>query len=616
MIGTRLGLEALESREVPAITVILNYSYDTGGMFNDPTRRAVLQQAVNEVASHLSANLPAITPSGGNTWSQTFYHPGTGGQVSISNPTVAANTITLYVGGRPMSGSEAGFGGPGGYSASGTQTWFNSLSARGPGGFLLWGGSMTFDTSTNWYFGTSLTGIGANQVDFHSVAAHEFGHVLGIGTSPVWFQKSSGGYFFGTNASTIYGGPVPLSPDGGHWKDGIRPLNQDAALDPTIQTGKRVAFSTLDYAGLTDLGWGFTPTSPPPVSPPPPPPVAPVPVGSSLLRMVNGSTRLVALTGPTDGSAQIFAQSADGTLNSAGPRFFPFPGFTGVIRSTIADFNGDRIADFAFATGGGAAGAVRIISGATGTDMVGPTPVLGGFSGGIFLAAGDVDRDGKAELAVSADIGGGPRVSVLKVQGNTLAAAVDFVAFEDPGFRGGSRVAMADLNRDGVADLVVGAGVGGGPRVSVYDGTSLLTGQRRLVPDFFALDSRLRSGVFVSTADVNGDGYADVLYSTGNTGGPRVRVVSGHLLITNPGADVATLPAMADFFALDANDRSGLRLTARDLNGDGKAELIVASGARDLPTVRIIPLDQMSFPSNPLQNPFGDPTTIDGIYVG
>lgn len=616
-IGSKLGLEALESREVPAITIVLDYSYDAGGMFNDASRRSVLQQAVNEIAGHMVANLPAIAPGGGNTWAQTFYNPGTGAQTTINNPTVPANTITLYVGGRPIGGAEAGFGGPGGYSASGNQAWFNSLAARGPGGSLLWGGSITFDTRTNWYFGTSLTGIASNQVDFYSVASHELGHVLGIGTSPVWFQKSSGGYFRGVNASTVYNGPVPLSPDGAHWADGIRPLGQDAALDPTIQMGHRVTMSTLDYAGLADLGWGYAATSPPPVvPPPPPPPVAPVPVGSALLNMVNGSTRLVSLTGPTDGSAQIFTQAADGTLTPAGPRFFPFYGFTGVVRSTIADFNGDRIADFAFATGSGVGGAVRIISGATGTDLVGPTTVLGGFQGGVFLAAGDVDRDGRAELAVSADVGGGPRVSVLKVQNGTLVLTADFIAFESPDFRGGSRVAMADVNKDGAADLIVGAGIGGSPRVSIYDGTSLLGTQNRLVPDFFALDSRLRSGVYVTSADLDGDGYSDVLYSTGNTGGPRVRVVSGYLLITNPGADVATLPAMADFFALDANDRAGIRLAARDLNGDGKAELLVASGAKDLPSIRVIPLGQMDFPSNPLQNPFGDPTTIDGIYVG
>jgi len=625
----RLRLELLESREVPAVTVNLDYSFDSAGLFNDPSRRAVLQQAVNDVASHLDANLFAIVPSGGNIWAETFYNPGTGGQTTINNPIVSAGTLTLYVGGRDISGAEAGFGGSGGYSASGDQSWLNSLAARGPGGALLWGGSITFDTSANWFFGSTLSGIGTYQVDFYSVAVHEFGHVLGIGTSPLWFSKSSGGHFYGGNADTIYGGPVPLSPDGAHWADGIKPLGQSAALDPTIQTGTRVVMSTLDFASLTDLGWGYsssTSTSPPPVSPPPLA-VAPVPVGSPLLRITvppaghgNGCScsncNLVAMTGTTDGSAQIFTQAADGTLTAAGPRFQPFPGYAGVIRSTLGDFNGDRVVDFAFATGSGVGGTVRIISGATGKDLVGPTSVLGGFAGGVFLAAGDVDRDGKDELTVSADVGGGPRISVLKVQNGSLQVVADFIAFDSPGFRGGSRVAMADVNKDGAADLIIGAGIGGGPRVSVYDGTSLLSSRTRLIPDFFALDSSLRSGVFVTAADVNGDGYADVLYSTGNTGGPRVRVVSGYMLVTNPGADVASLPAMADFFALDSADRSGLRIAARDLNGDGKAELIVASGAKNFPSIRVIPLDQMSFPTNPLQNPFGDPTTIDGIYVG
>src|SRR5207247_637333 len=123
-----------------------------------------------------------------------------------------------------------------------------------------------------------------------------------------------------------------------------------------------------------------------------------------------------------------------------------------------------------------------------------------------------------------------------------------------PGFAGAIRSVVADFNGDGVldaafgtgsgtaaqvrvidgttgGDLLVGAGVGGGPRVAVYDGTSLLGGSPgHLVPDFFALDPALRSGVFVTSADLDGDGFADVLYSTGDTGGPRVRVVGGAVL--------------------------------------------------------------------------------------
>ena len=616
----RLHLESLESREVPAITVQLDYSFDYSGMFNDPSRRALLQQSVNEVASHLDANLPAIAATPGNTWSETFFNPGTGQQTTLSNPTVGANMLVVYVGGRGIGGTEAGFGGSGGYSASGSQTWLNSLASRGTGGSVLWGGSITFDTNANWFYGDSLSGIGANQVDFTSVASHEFGHVLGLGTSPRWFSQSSGGHFNGPAAAAIYGGPVPLSADGAHWANNLTVGGVHASLDPTLQTGTRVNFSSLDYAGLADLGWsisagGGTPTSP--ISPPAAP-IAPVPVGSPLLNSgPNHSFALVALTGTTDGSAQIFSMGSGGELTAAGPRFTPFPGYTGIVRSTIADFDGDGKADFAFATGGGVAGTVRIISGATGTDMVAPTQVFGGFSGGVFLAAGDVDRDGKAELALSADTGGGPRVIVLKIANGAIVTALDFIAFDSPDFRGGSRVALADVNRDGAADLIVGAGVGGGPRVSVFDGTSLFSGHlNRLIPDFFALDPNLRSGVYVTAADVNGDGYADVLYSTGNSGGPRVRVVSGYVLVTNPGADVASLPALADFFALDANDRQGIRIAARDLDGDGKADLIIGSGSRTNPTVRVIPFSQFNYPTTTLQNPFGDPTTIDGIYVG
>ena len=621
-LKTWLNVEALESREVPAVAVQLDYSYDTSGFFNDPTRRALLQQAVNNISAQIDANLPAIAAPAGSTWSATFFNPATGQQASVANPYIPANTLLIYVGGRGVGGPEAAFGGSGGFSAAGTQDFYNSLYSRGPSGTLLWGGSITFDTGTDWFFGNSLNGIGGNQVDFLSVAEHEFGHVLGIGTSPKWISQSSGGYFRGANSTSLYGGPVPLSPDGAHWADGVTVAGTGAALDQYITRGTRATVSSLDFAGLKDLGWTISGPALPAFSPKSLN-VAPVAVGSPLLQMttmLNGGTsaKLVAFTGATDGSAQIFTEGPNGELTAAGPRFQPFPGFSGVIRSTIADFDGDRTADFAFATGNGVTGTIRIISGATGKDLVSPTTVLSGFSGGVYLAAGDVDRDGKAELAVSADVGGGPRVSMFKVQNNTLRSTLDFIAFGLPDFRGGSRVALADINKDGAADLLVGAGVGGGPRISIYNGTTLLSGGlNRLVPDFFALDSSLRSGVYITADDVNGDGYADVLYSTGNTGGPRVRVVSGYLLVTNPGADVTKLPALADFFALHENDRNGLRIATRDMDGDGRAELIVASGARDLPSVRVIALNEMynGSPST-LQNPFGDPTTIDGIYCG
>jgi hypothetical protein len=607
----RLALERLEAREVPALNIVFDYSFDTAGFFNDPARRAVLEQAASDIGSHITSSLAPIAPGGGNYWTATFFNPATGQQATVSNPVVPADTIVIYAGGRAFAGAEAGVGGNGGYGGGGSNDWLNTLNNRGTGGYSLWGGSIAFDLNRDWYYGSDVAGMGAQQIDFYSVASHELGHVLGIGTARQWFTLVSGGVFTGANAEGVYGGPVPVNSNGTHWADGLEAGGERGAMDPVLRLGKRDGFSPLDFAALRDLGWSAVTTV-----------AAPLPTNPTAASDAGGASVVggVTLTGATDGSAQGFNLGADGTLTAAGSRFQPFPGWAGVIRSVVADFNGDGIADAAFGTGPGTTARVRVIDGKSGTDLVGVSTVLDGFTGGVYLAAGDVNGDGAAELVVSADAGGGTRIMVYEVGGGKLSAVTDFFAFGDPAFRGGSRVAMGDVNRDGVADLIVGAGLGGGPRVAVYDGNTLLKGSpTSLVPDFFALDPSLRSGVFVSSADFDGDGFADVLYSTGDTGGPRVRAVSGAVLSANPGKDAYYLPALADFFALDPADRSGLRLAAHDLDGDGKAELVVASGSKANAQVRVLSLADMQNPAGPqskLQNPLGTPTTVDGPYVG
>ena len=92
-------------------------------------------------------------------------------------------------------------------------------------------------------------------------------------------------------------------------------------------------------------------------------------------------------------------------------------------------------------------------------------------------------------LAFGADAGGLPYVRLFDPTTNTQVRA--FLAF-DASFKGGVHVAEADVNGDGVPDILTGAGAGGGPHVKLFDGR---TGA--LITEFFAYDPSYTGGTFV-----------------------------------------------------------------------------------------------------------------------
>jgi hypothetical protein len=249
---------------------------------------------------------------------------------------------------------------------------------------------------------------------------------------------------------------------------------------------------------------------------------------------------------------------------------------TGGVRVATADFNGDGVQDLVIGTGPGVPSQVWILDGKDQHQLFSINPFEATFTGGVYVAAGDVSGDGVPDLVISPDQGGGPRVMVLDGaaagKGNVVKIA-DFYGIADPAFRGGARAAVGDVNGDGVGDLVVAAGFLGGPRIAGYDGKSLASGNpTRIFADFFGLEPSARNGVYVAVGDVTGDGFADIVVGGGPSGGPRVVVYNGKSLLGN------TLDVAADFFAGDPSTRGGVRVATRNLDGDDRADVLVGAG--------------------------------------
>jgi hypothetical protein len=190
------------------------------------------------------------------------------------------------------------------------------------------------------------------------------------------------------------------------------------------------------------------------------------------------------------------------------------------------------------------------------------------FRGGVRVAVADVNGDGVPDIITVPGPTGGPDVRVF--DGATGALIKEFLAY-DPHFLGGLFVAALDLISTGKVQIVTAPDQGGGPDVRVFDGSTL-----SMTREFMAYDPAFLGGARLAIGDVNGDGTPDIITAPGPGGGPDVRVLDG-----------ATGQLISEFMAYDPAFRGGVYVAAGDLNKDGKAEIVTSPGAGGGPDVRI-----------------------------
>ena len=317
---------------------------------------------------------------------------------------------------------------------------------------------------------------------------------------------------------------------------------------------------------------------------------------ATIYQAVTATSNLV-ITGTNEGGGP--QVNVYNLLTQQDTNFFAFaPSFKGGVRVASGDVNGDGINDVVVAAGPGGGPQVNVYDGTSLQLVHSFYAYNAAFDDGIFVAVGDVNGDGYADIITGAGQGGGPHVQVFS--GQNYSNIASFFAY-NPAFTGGISVASGDVNGDGYSDVVVGAGPGGGPHVLAVSGFQLSQGTQVVLASFFAFDPGINRGVFVGAGDYNGDIVGDIVVAAGPGGGPHVKVFNG-----------SGTSLIDTFFAYDINFAGGLSVAMADIDNDGLAEIVTAPYTNGGPEVKVF-----RYQKGQLYNFYAyDPLFTGGVFVG
>lgn len=238
--------------------------------------------------------------------------------------------------------------------------------------------------------------------------------------------------------------------------------------------------------------------------------------------------------------------------------------FRGGVNVATGDVDGDGKKDIVTAPGAGGGPHIRVFDhqGNVISQFFAYEPE---FRGGVNVAVGDIDNDGIAEIITTPASGKEVIVKIFDFSGHMR---FKFLAYAD-NFTGGASVAVGDVDGDTMADIVTGAGFGGGPHVRVFNR------QGQIKQQWFAYDEKFRGGVNLTIGNLTGDSNKEIITAPGVGGGPHVRVFNWQGKV------------QAQWFAYEPENRTGLKVAVGDLTGDGQNEVLVALQKGATPSVRI-----------------------------
>lgn len=362
-------------------------------------------------------------------------------------------------------------------------------------------------------------------------------------------------------------------------------------------------------------------------------------LGARTAAMADGSRRnpgaVYVIFGRRDlgGAIDLAVQPADLTIYGADP--LDWLGQT----VTVADLNNDGTGDLIVGAplGDGPdntrtnSGEVIVffggshLGGVTDLAVARPDAIIYGADAddflGTALAVGDFNGDGRADLAMTSLGGDGPgngrgdatgEVSVL-FGGAAFPSVIDLATRpaswtlygRDPGDFFGFRILAKDLSNDGVAELIVSAPRGDGPRnrrtsageVIVISGKGTAGGvfdlaKRSPTIILYGADRGDELGFQIGLRDFTSDGIPELILSAPGGDGPNNRrgegtgeVVVVSLpkpsqggLLSAPSIDLASQTPFLAIYGGQSGEALGFSLLIADITGDGEPDLLM--GAR------------------------------------